>query len=97
MKKRFMIRIISFCLAAVLVSIGFSIKTMQENRRFRLELENSYSRNLDDFSAARSALDSIKADPMSGWLSVPTDANELAQIYQAANKIKSDSACINGR
>lgn len=52
MKKRFMIRIISFCLAAVLVSIGFSIKTMQENRRFRLELENSYSRNLDDFSAA---------------------------------------------
>jgi len=46
---------------------------------------------IDDFSAAGSALDSIKADPMSGWLSVPTDANELAQIYQAANKIKSDS------
>ena len=46
---------------------------------------------IDDFSAAGSALDSIKADPMSGWLSVSTDANELAQIYQAANKIKSDS------
>ena len=46
---------------------------------------------IDDFSSAKLALDAVKADPMSGWLSVPVDENELAQIYQAANKIRNDS------
>lgn len=46
---------------------------------------------IDDFSPAKSALDSIRSDKMSGWLNVPVDSNELAQIYQAANKIRNDS------
>ena len=47
--------------------------------------------HIDDFSIAKHALESIKNDSMSGWLNVPSDTNELAQIYQAANKIKNDS------
>ncbi len=46
---------------------------------------------IDDYSPAKTALDSIKANPMAGWLTVPVDQNELAMIYQAANKIKNDS------
>ena len=46
---------------------------------------------IDDFSPAKMALESIKSDPMAGWLTVPVDQNELALIYQAANKIRSNS------
>ena len=46
---------------------------------------------IDDFSPAKLALDSIKNDPMAGWLNVPIDKDELAAIYQAARKIQSNS------
>lgn len=46
---------------------------------------------IDDYSAAKQAIGSIKASSMSGWLNVPVSQEELAQIYQAANKIKNDS------
>ena len=52
MKTKVAVRIISFSLAAVIISIGLIFKTLDENRRFKLELQNSYSRNLDDFSSA---------------------------------------------
>ena len=46
---------------------------------------------IDDYSPAQRAIETIKKDPMAGWLTVPVNPNELAQIYQAANKIKNDS------
>lgn len=52
MKTKVAVRIISFSLAAVIISIGLIFKTLDENRRFKLELQNSYSRSLDDFSSA---------------------------------------------
>lgn len=52
MKKRTVAKIISFCLAAVLVCTGFIIKAEQKNKRYRIQLQNSYSRSLDDFGAA---------------------------------------------
>ena len=47
--------------------------------------------NVSDYSAAKAALDQIKTDPMSGWLNVPVDSTELANIKLAAAKIQSDS------
>lgn len=52
MTRRTAIRIVSFSLAAVLASLGFLIKISGDNKKYILELENSYSRNLDDFGSA---------------------------------------------
>ena len=52
MKTRNAVRIISFCLAAVIVAVGFLIKTVNKANRYALELKNSYSKNLDDFNSA---------------------------------------------
>ncbi len=52
MKKTFILPIILVLSAITVFSTGFSIKTELQNRRYRLELENSYSRSLDDFNAS---------------------------------------------
>ena len=52
MKTKTAVRIISFCLAAVVVTLGFLIKTVRENDRYILEIKNSYSKNFDDLGAA---------------------------------------------
>ena len=49
---------------------------------------------IDDFSPAKSALDNIKNDPMAGWLTVPSDATEIANIRTAAAKIRNNSAYL---
>ena len=46
---------------------------------------------VSDFTPAKTALDEIKQDPMAGWLTVPVDQTELANIKQAAAKINADS------
>lgn len=50
MRKRAVIRIISFSLAISLVSIAFAIKSEIKSNRFQLELENSFSKCIDDLS-----------------------------------------------
>lgn len=52
MKTRNAVRIISFCLAAVIVCLGFLIKAVEKSNRYRLEIQNTYSKNFDDFNAA---------------------------------------------
>ncbi len=52
MKTKNAVRIISFCLATVMVCVGFLIKVIEKNNRYSLELKNSYSKNFDDFNAA---------------------------------------------
>lgn len=51
MKKQTAVKILSFSLAALLASIVFLCITIKENRRFRLEIENSYSRSLEELGA----------------------------------------------
>lgn len=48
MKKIIVIRIFSFSLAALMASVGFLIMTMRENRRFEIEIENTYSKSLEE-------------------------------------------------
>ena len=50
MKKRTAVKIISFSLAAVLVSTGFSIKSYLRVREYFLEIERGYSYSLDEFA-----------------------------------------------
>ncbi len=48
MRKRAVIRILSFSLAALLASVGFLAMTLRENRRFEIEIENTYSKSLEE-------------------------------------------------
>lgn len=52
MKKKNLIRIVSFLGAVTVVSVGFLIKSEQKNMRYKLALENVYSKNLDDFNTS---------------------------------------------
>ena len=51
MKKRTAVKIISFSLAAVFVSIGFSFKIYGKVKEYFLEIERGYSYSLDEFTA----------------------------------------------
>lgn len=51
MKTRTAVKIISFALASLLVSLGFVYTTYTKAMDYFLEIERGYSRSLDDFSA----------------------------------------------
>ena len=52
MRKTSVIRIISFCIAAVTVATAFAIKTHITNNKYELALENNFSRSLEDLGAS---------------------------------------------
>ena len=51
MKKRSGIKIISFSIAALIAAAGFIFIAERKNRKYRIQIENSYSRSLEDLSA----------------------------------------------
>ncbi len=51
MKKRTVIRIVSYCLALSLVLTGLLIKVSEQNRHFKLQIENEYSYALSELDA----------------------------------------------
>ncbi|MGN0492492.1 MAG: PepSY1/2 domain-containing protein [Acutalibacteraceae bacterium] len=52
MKTRNAVRLISFCAAAVLVAAVFAVRSGQDLKRYRLEIQNNYSRSLDGLNAS---------------------------------------------
>lgn len=76
MKKRIAVRILSFSLAALAVSVGFLCVTLSQNRRFRLEIENSYSKSLEDFGVGMNniSLALKKAE----YISTPKQVSKMA-------------------
>ena len=52
MKKRNIVRLVSFLSAAVVVLAGFIIKEKQNNRFLMLQIENNYSRSMSELSAS---------------------------------------------
>ena len=52
MKRRNIVRLTSFLCAALVVAVGFSIKISQRTKRYKLEIENNYSRSLNDLTSA---------------------------------------------
>lgn len=83
MSFRAAVRVIAFSLAAVLVSVGFLVQTRMENEKFRLEIENSYSRNLDDFGSA--------INNISVTLNKARFATTAAQLSQMAAELLSEA------
>lgn len=52
MKRRTEVRVVSFLSAAVLVAVGFCIKSQSQNKSLALEVKNNYSRSLSDLTAS---------------------------------------------
>ncbi len=52
MKMRNIVRLVSFLGATVLVLSGFVVKEKQTNERLKLQIENNYSKSLNEFSAS---------------------------------------------
>lgn len=52
MKRRNTVRIISFLCAAIVAVGGFYIKEIQKNNKYKLQIENSYSRSLNELTSA---------------------------------------------
>lgn len=52
MNKQNTVRVISFCLAAMLTAAGFALKSRKELKSYKLEIQNNYSRSLDELSGS---------------------------------------------
>ena len=52
MKKQNVVRLVSFLGAIIIAISGFYIKIWKKNEALKLQLENNYSRSLNDFSAS---------------------------------------------
>ena len=52
MKRRTTVKILSFCTAAVLAAAGFAVKSHMGLKKYRLEIQNGYSRSLDELGAS---------------------------------------------
>lgn len=59
MKRRSIVRIISFSLSIVVAAAVFSLKTKMENDRYILEIESSYSYMLDELGSATNNISTI--------------------------------------
>lgn len=52
MQRRNVVRLVSFLCAIIVVMGGFMIKTVQKSNRYKLEIENNYSRSLNELTAS---------------------------------------------
>ena len=48
MKRRTAVRVISFCVTAALIFAGFALKSRTETKNYRLQIQNGYSRSLEE-------------------------------------------------
>ncbi len=83
MKRRTAVRLISLLSAIALVLGIFLIKSELKTEQYRLELENSYSRNLDDFNTA--------INNISSTLSKARFATTPAQLSSMAAKLLAEA------
>lgn len=75
MTRRNIVRIISFLSAFLVVATIFLAKSYQKNQKYKLQIENNYSRSLDEFSSAMNNISLIlkKAE-------YATSANQLSRL-----------------
>lgn len=85
MKRRTTVKILSFCTAAVLAAVGFAVKSHMSLREYRLEIQNGYSRSLDELSASVNNISLIleKAEFATTPKHISTIANKL--LIEAEN------------
>lgn len=87
MKKITAIRIISFCLAAVLVSGGFYIRERARNEQYRQELQNDYSRSLSELNSRLNSI-SLILEKTVYVTAAPQMSSFAAELYSEAQLAK---------
>lgn len=83
MSKRNVIRLASFCLFAVIVAAGLYIKEYNKNQQYRLQIENTYSKSLEDLNAGINNISLV--------LQKAQYVNSPAQISSMAAKLISEA------
>lgn len=85
MKRRTTVKILSFCTAAVLAAVGFAAKSHISLRNYKLEIQNGYSRSLDELGASVNNISLIleKAEFATTPKHISTIANKL--LIEAEN------------
>lgn len=85
MKRRTTVKILSFCTAAVLAAVGFAVKSHISLRNYKLEIQNGYSRSLDELGASVNNISLIleKAEFATTPKHISTIANKL--LIEAEN------------
>lgn len=87
MKRRNAVRVISFCAAAAVVAIGFAVREKLNSKRYRLEIENSYSRSLDELNAGVNNI-SVILEKAQYVTSAKQISNMAAQLLSEAETAK---------
>lgn len=87
MKRRNAVRVISFCVAAAFVAVGFAVRTKLDSKRYRLEIENSYSRSLDELNAGVNNI-SVILEKAQYVTSAKQISNMAAQLLSEAETAK---------
>ncbi len=83
MKIRNAVRLASFLSALLVVALGFIIKSEQKNNKYKLAIENSYSKSLDDFNTA--------INNISNTLNKVRFVNSQKQISQMSAKLLTEA------
>ena len=86
MKTKNAVRIISFCVAAVLASVGFIIKEKQLVNRYKLQIQNTYSNSLDELNSSVNNIALIleKAQYVTSARQISTMATKLVSQSETA-------------
>lgn len=87
MKRRNAVRVISFCAAAAVAAVGFAVREKLNSKRYRLEIENSYSRSLDELNAGVNNI-SVILEKAQYVTSAKQISNMAAQLLSEAETAK---------
>lgn len=88
MNKRNTVRLVSFCAAAVLVAVGFAVQSRTELNRYRLDIQNTYSRSLNELNAGINNISLILEK--ASYVTTPRQiSNMAARLLSEAETAKS--------
>lgn len=89
MKRRTLVKIVSFGVAALLVAVGFAISGYSLACEYRLQLENGYRRALTELSSDVSSVDTLLQK--SKYASTPTMLGTIAsEVWRSAGSAKAN-------
>ena len=87
MNRKNAVRLVSFCAAAVLAAAGFAVKSRLELERYRLEIQNTYSRSLDGLNSSVNNISLILEK--AGYVTTAKQiSNMAAQLLSQAESAK---------
>ena len=87
MNRKNAVRLVSFCAAAVLAAAGFAVKSRLELERYRLEIQNTYSRSLDGLNSSVNNISLILEK--AGYVTTAKQiSNMAAQLLSEAESAK---------